>query len=392
MGSIGRIILTTFVLAIIVVSTYSIALRLADPNKQIVDLCVHLEDIKGRPVQYATVVVIHLTEKGPVKLEETLAVHGIAYIGLELPRKYVVTMGKKDFYAPVNLWIIAHTDEDPEKIKFGTWTFSVDPTWLKWPKDSVSVVIRLREVPRIKGAENKIGKCGDVMTVSNGQTPPPEPGYSEPEYHWTKTVEYRTWDQIWESTEWPMGSKVRVQSKERYWDYQTGQNTSGWIDAGYTTVTHDVNDYSPIKTGKYAWEVDFLYTYIYCTYWIAPPLMAEKIYAVDTTIDPRSVKLVCMGNWSGKLPGYNYFYWMGQDSTIKKLLTGGYNFLWSVGINFTIDATGASVGVELGVTREPAPPALLVITAGTWTPGYGVRIESEDDSFRRSYSNWAPKP
>jgi len=78
-----------------------------------------------------------------------------------------------------------------------------------------------------------------------------------------------------------------------------------------------VNDYSPIKTGKYAWEVDFLYTYIYCTYWIAPPLMAEKIYTANTTIDLRGIKLVYMGSWSGKLPGYNYFYWMRQDSTIK---------------------------------------------------------------------------
>ena len=392
MRSIGRIILTTFVLAIIVVSTYSIALRLADPNKQIVDLCVHLEDIKGRPVQYATVVVIHLTEKGPVKLEEALAVHGIAHIELELPRKYVATIDGKDYYASVNLWIIAHTDEDPGKIKFGTWTFSVDPTWLKWPKDSVSVVIRLREVPRIKGAENKIGKCGGVMTVSNGQTPPPEPGYSETEDHWTKTVEYRTWDQIWESTEWPIGSKVRVQSKERYWDYQTGQNTSGWMDAGYTTVTLETNIYTSLKTGKYAWKVELRYRYIYCTYWVAPPIMAEKIYAADTTSDPYGHDTVCMGSWSGQLPGYDNYYWVEQDSTTEKPLTGGYNFLWSVSIGFEIDATGASVGVELGVSKEPAPQALLVITAGTWTSGYGVRVESEDGTFRRSYSNWAPKP
>ncbi|MBS7639088.1 MAG: hypothetical protein QW804_00605 [Candidatus Bathyarchaeia archaeon] len=349
-------------------------------DKQVVDLNVSVVDVEGKPKDKYLVFIYHLTEDGPIKLSEAFVLKG-GLLQVTIPRKYIMRYGGIGVFASVNLLIDVFTED----YYVGGQVLSLDPTLLKWPRDAKSVQIKLSKI-------DLFSNCSVAQSQIEQQGSPPRPGYTTANYSFTPVLEYAVWTNIYAKTEYPIGSKVRVECKRRYYNAATGEIISPWFSLGATEVTMDRSVISGEHTGEKKYKLYFEFKYIYRTECVvsAPPLAYEIVYAADTSLDPRDYCRV-QESWGGNLPGYQHYYITHQGDTSEIPVSGGVNYVWSVGAGFSI-SVGYNVSVDLGVsvsvTPAQAPRAKLIIRAGSWQQGYVIRTETPDETFRVSYSNW----
>jgi len=357
-------------------STISIIYRYPDVQNVLLSLLV--TDSSDNLAPGVHIVVFHLAEKGPqILIEGYTDQNGMYRRAINIPREENgITEKGETIFASVNLWIIASSSSLYE---IGTLTIPVDPTELKWPTDTIILHIKMKKI-------SITIKSGNNVKFKTLVEAPPSPGYYEESWKFTKVLEWRTWNNIWGRERYVAGSKIRVQSKERLYDTSEEKYISGWDSAGYTEVTLNSGLTGAWRTGKYNRTLFFELKYAYTTqYGGLPFIIIEKIYAVDTSTDPRDYNRKTE-SWSGSLPGYSNYYTTLQNDMRHIPITG-----LSSGWTFTVSPSFSYVfGISLGVTKQPSPTSYLDIETGTWTDNYKVRTESNDDSFLKTWSNWVP--
>ncbi|MEM2100116.1 MAG: hypothetical protein QXP45_02075 [Thermoproteota archaeon] len=381
------------------------------PETQYLDLTMLIQNHKGAPVGQAHVVVFELADGGPRKLSEGIADNvGTYRARLQLPRKLAreksamlergaaVEEGEaRDIYASVNLWVVAYSvgeESGNQVVDIGTLTFSVDPTFMKHPLDSAANTIVLSRVEKPQafaspneGSASVVGLSPQKVVTSSCQIPTYP--YQEESWAYTTVLKFATWDNIEARYEYFSGSKIRVESKQRYFVIGTCSYAS-WTSSGSTIVTVDQDRSSDWLTGRTVYTMNFQLKYYFIRY--CPPyqstVLVEKVYAVDTSQDGY-VAVRTSSSWSGSLPSWSYYTTVNQLETIPKDIAGttsGYSFSVGVSVSFY----GVGVGISLGVGKEPSPASKLYIHAGTWTSGYLVKVVSKDGTYLETYSNWVP--
>ncbi|MEM2172725.1 MAG: hypothetical protein QXS66_05710 [Thermoproteota archaeon] len=380
------------------------------PETQYLDSTILIQNHKGAPVGQAHVVVFELADGGPRKLSEGIADNvGIYRARLHLPRKLVreksamlersAAVGEseaRDIYASVNLWVVAYSvgeESGNQVVDIGTLTFAVDPTGMRHPLDSVTntIVLSRVEKPRASVADTEgpslVGLSPQRAITSSCQVPTYP--YQEESWAYTTVLKFATWDNIWARYEYPMGSKIRVESKQRYFVISTCSYTS-WSSAGSTEVTFDMYRASEELTGRMVYEEKFKFKYYFIRY--LPPyqsvVLIEKVYAVDTGDDGKYPGVPSSYSWGGTLPSWSDYFLTPQNRLGGTPITGkdpGYSF--SVGVSFSYYV---GVSISLGVGKSPSPTGFLYIRAGTWTSDYMVKTVSKDGSYLETYSNWVP--
>ena len=359
-------------------------------EQQLVNLALHVLDSEANLVESCPITLYHLTDKGPMKLVEGFVTKGSFSAQVKIPRVYKTTVVESgnllDVYAAVNLWVTA-----VKGTEVGSMTFSVDPTLMDWPVSSHSVVLEMEEIPI---SVNEAGLKQLSRQQSLSMSSPPDPPYSTYTYKYTTVLEFTTWTQIEGGALFPEGSKIRLESEHRFWNYVTGQFLGPWQVCGLTTVTMDDDvETVPLRTGKKKYTIKFNFKYMYQTIDYAPQIGEELIYAVDTAGDPEGSDYDDAW-WSGSMPGsYQAQRWIDQEEERGIYITGGYNYVWSLSIGFSIGDywTGS---VSLGITVQPvaANKAKLIVKSGTWTEGYKVHAVSVDGTWRKSYCKWEVEP
>lgn len=348
-------------------------------KKQVVDFHVDVIDADGKPLDKCFVAIYHLSDDGPIRLSGNF-IHRGDLLRVIIPRRCVATYEGRDVYASVNLLIDACTEDH----QVGGLVLIIDPANLKWPIDVESVQIRLAKI-------NLSSSYNAAQSQIEQQGSPPPPGYLSTNYSYTPVLEYSIWTSIYAKTQHPIGSKVRVECKKRYYNAATGEIISPWFSEGCTEITMDSGIISDEHTGQKRHTLYFEFKYIYKTEWVitAPPLAYEIVYAADTSGDPRSLNRISE-SWSGNLPGCLYYYITPQGYTREIAVSGGDNYIWSVSVSFSVGYPyAASLSLGVSVSPNPAPQAKLLIRAGSWQQGYIVRTESSDGTFRKSHSNWS---
>lgn len=377
----------------IILSPYS-PIIIADEKTQVLDLGIKVYDHEGKEVNNARVEILELSVNGPMKLSEGYTnIFGTYKTRLFLKRKLVNIIENKEIYASINVWVVAYSKDKEE---LGTLTFSVDPTFLRHPIDEVGYSIRLKKL----NSSSKLVGFFDPSKVlkSIRSSSPPYPPYQENSWAYTKVLAYSTWDNIGARVYYVIGSKINIESKERWYDLKSSTYKTDWFSSGTTTVTldrgitHPSEDYPP-ETGRYVHTLSFELYYCYITYWgDFGSIIVEKVYAVDTSNDPP--RYTGSSNvWSGSLPSSQYYYETLQRDSSDIPITGGneYYLAFSVGVSVTF--TGVGVSVSLGVGKQASPSSILRMYAGTWiNESYVVRTVSLSGStYLESYSNWIKK-
>lgn len=379
------IISSLAVMLILVIFTPLIATsafsKFANNEKQDLELIFYARNERGNPMMGVIIDVYMLTDKGKIFLGKTLTNEdGRGSIYISIPRKYVGDdkITKKPIYASVNLKAYAHKDD-----MVGSKTFPIDPTYMNWPFDIKEITIKLRNI-----------KKSNTANISSHDV---QPLYNESEYSYayTQVLLFTTWNNISASYDYPIGAKIRIESKQCWWRYDQSGNllncsvTNAWESDGYTEVTLDSGISSPELSGRYIYNLYF--EILYTHYTGGDPYLLgvyEEIYATDTSTDPRAYSR-SMSEWDGTLPDGATYYITIQGDTRKLQVTGGDNWVFSVSVSFGVSKEGAGVGVSLGVTKVPAPYATLAVHAGTYyNDYYVVKTVSPDGYFLKSYSNW----
>jgi hypothetical protein len=373
-----------------------------------------IQDEEGAPVGGARVVVFELADGGPRKLSEGVADNlGVYRTSLKLPRRLVwakpaamleedaamVGFEKSEVYAAVNLWVVAYRvgkEAVKEVVDIGTLTLSVDPTFMKHPLDSTIHRVKLSRIKtqasatsNTEGSASVVGLSPQRVAVSSCQIPTYP--YQEESLAYTTVLRFATWDSIEAKYDYVSGSKIRVESKQRYFVIGICSYTS-WEGSGNTIVTVEQQRSSDWLTGRTVYTMNFQLKYYFIRY--CPPyqstVLVEKIYAVDTSRDGE-VAIRSESGWSGTLPSWSYYTTVNQLETIPKDISvsgtsSGYSFSVGVSVNFKV----VGVSISLGVGKEPSPASKLQIRAGRWTSGYIVKVVSRDGTYLETYSNWVP--
>ncbi|PNV81563.1 MAG: hypothetical protein C0179_02020, partial [Fervidicoccus sp.] len=136
-------------------------------------------------------------------------------------------------------------------------------------------------------------------------------------YQYTPVLRYSTYHNI--SAEWvyPVGSKVRVQT---LWAYPPG--SSVWRDGGYVEITMDCTTSTWLPdTGPYIWTLEFYFKYRHSIEYGS--LNIEYLYAVDTSDDPKSERII-KEDWLGTPVSGQYYRDVWQGDSEKFNVTGGY--------------------------------------------------------------------
>ena len=343
---------------------------------QYVGVEVQTVEKNGVPAGFVSVVVFELADGGPRLIDEGRTdAMGFCRFNVKVLKKLVAELedGTK-IYAPINLWVIAAREDG----LLGTLTQPLDISAMRSPSDTVRLKVTVRRVELSASAEAK--------TSSACNLPVP---YFEESWAWTNVLQFSTWDNISAKYYYPIGTQIMVQSKERYWSATTCNYLTGWSDAGVTFVTLDVGvRRAEWLRGRTVYTLRFYFKYYFVrTYTNIPGTVVEKIYAVDTYPDPVDGDLVFQ-SWNGQLPGWSYAVTFPQNEERIFDITGGVapSYTFSVGVSVTFTGVGVSVG--LGVGKAPTPRGTLTVWAGTWLPGYKVRIESNDGTFVVTRCNW----
>lgn len=143
-------------------------------------------------------------------------------------------------------------------IRVGGWVLIVDPANLKWPIDVESVQSRLTKI-------NLSSVYSVAQSQIERQSSPSPPGYMTANYSYTPVLEYSIWTSIYAKTQHPIGSKVRVECKKRYYSAATGVIISPWFSEGCTEVTMDRGVISDEHGGEMKHMLYFEFKYIYKT-------------------------------------------------------------------------------------------------------------------------------
>ncbi len=345
-----RLLIGLLLVLVIVGSIVGIAIDTYLKDKFIQQITVHVVDEKGRPIS-ANVLINELTENGPRRIWKGSGV-GIVSANLLLPKREITTLeveGKRmKVYRSINLEVVAYT-----KGKMGVAIFSVDPAEAK-PK---TVKIVLRDIPKVESE--------------------PTPGVWTT-YKMTPVLKFATWDDIFIKYCYPIGAKIKVESKARPYGSPT------WT-SGYTEVTLDDGLSSPYLTGRYNYTAYFKIKYVYAITELEmgdEKIYYERVYAVDTNSDPIQDYRDYV-SWDGHLPtDYDDYRLTYAGNTRAIPITGGHDYTFSVSVTFSYP-TGISV--SLGVGKIPSPVATLSITS-TRSSGWVKTVGF--DGFLESYSNW----
>jgi hypothetical protein len=330
-------------------------IKFVPDDRLVVNINAQIVDEKGEAIS-GKVVVFELTENGPKKIYEGYA-HGTATFSVAVKRELVtmyVENGKEmRIYKPVNLQIAV---ANKELKKLGVVNLAVDPTNEPHPVTLKSVKIVMRSVSEVKSE-------------------PVEGSWST--YKLTPVLSFAVWDDIQARYSYPVGSKLKIESKFRPWGSTT------WVSNGYTEVELDRGVSSPYLNGEKNYTIHFNLKYKYAITEIEMDdysFFYENIYAVDTNYDPQYYTRTSTG-WDGHLPSGEYYITPAGDTTAIPI-TGGSNYAFTVSVGFSYPY---GVSASLGVTKVPAPQATLVVTS-TGSSGYVKTVGS--DGFLKSYSNW----
>ncbi len=374
------------------------------PERQGITLRIRLIDSNGEAVPYALVRVFLLTDHGPVLLASSgtyrcgeAALHvfvprvgnGFMLVpvrvdnsgGAGKPTYTLITDFRKPIYASINLEIFA-VDLSPKGKMAGVKVFSMDPTYMKWPEDSISITVKMR---KILIPVNSLGINEDKVLWRPRKI---KPSITSDVSWWqyTPILKYGTWDGIKEWFVFNTGSKIEIESKDRV----CVMDCEPWRSAGSTQVTVD----SYLKGKPISGElVRTLYVkikyvdYTYCDTFFG--ICEETIYAADTDTDFPSYKYLDQ-SWNGHLPSSPYVYYTYPGDTRGIKILGGYHWDLSVTVGVNI---GEEPSVTLGITfvKVPNPVSYLYIEG---EEGYGNRIKTVsihgtgEGSYVVTYSNW----
>ncbi len=325
------------------------SLEFQDSEVQRVWLTLKLRDEEGMLVPYADVRIDRLTSEGPVTVARGVAdKYGMFRVMLVLPRQlvgraYDPSSGMvREVFASLNLRVIAFKGE-----LFSKHYFPVDPTTLSHPLDSISKTIVLRRITPSKG----IG-----LTSCNLPSPVP---YQQITWQYTEVLRFYIVSYIKAKYDYPIGAKIRVQVKYRFWSSYYNLCPSSWMNGGYTEITLDRSLSSSYFSGMKRVKLKFEFKYIFDRYISGGPGidLEEDVYAVDTSNDPRGVRRK-VSLWDGRgVTGTNYYDTPPGDSTGIPV-TGGYFYTFRVGVSFGYPV---GVSVNLGVDKKPTPQATLKI-------------------------------
>jgi len=204
----------------------------------------------------------------------------------------------------------------------------------------------------------------------------------EERYQYTPVLRFSTNYNISAQYDYPIGSKIRVQTK---WTVP-GYPEAGWYDAGYAEITLDIGKSCGNYwfTGPQITEVQFEFKYQHSYLVGSGPGVIEVVNAVDTSNDPWGWREV-QSNWDGHpMSGIAKYYDVLQNDTRVIPIKGGSTYVFSVYVALP------KANVSLGVTLPPSPQGTLTIKAGSWYPGYRARIVSlGDNSFLDSRVFWS---
>jgi len=292
------------------------------PETQYLNLTVLIRSDEDAPVGGVRVVVFELADGGPRKLSEGAADNSDVYrTSLKLPRKPVRVesvavedavardfgFDKSEVYTAVNLWVVAYRVSEEvgkEVVNIGTLTFSVDPTFMKHPLDSATHIIRLLRVEPQKSAVSNAEGSPSMLGLSlQGEAASscqiPAYPYQEESLACTTVLRFATWDGIEARYDYVFGSKLRIESKERYFVTDACSYTS-WESCGNTIVMVEQARSSDWLTDRTVYTMNFQLKYYFIRYW--PPhqsaVLVEKVYAVDTSRDGE-VAIRSESDWNG---------------------------------------------------------------------------------------------
>jgi len=198
-------------------------------------------------------------------------------------------------------------------------------------------------------------------------------------YQYTPVLRFSTNYNISAQYDYPIGSKIRIQTK---WT-MPGYPEAGWYDAGYTEITLDygigIPDYI---SGPRITEVQFQFKYQHSYIVGSGPGVIEAVYAVDTSTDPGDDRYLSY-SWDGQpVSGVVYSDTPQNHGSIYPI-KGGSTYVFSVYVALP------RANISLGVTLPPSPQGTLAIKAGSWYPGYKARTVSLGDGrYLDSRSFW----
>lgn len=331
-------------------------MKFVPEDRLIVNMNVKLVDEKGRAIS-GKVLVYELTEKGPEKIYESYG-YGITGFSVVVPRKIVsisdVNGKETKIYKSVNLQIVA-CNKDSRRM--GVVTISIDPTKEPHPSAYKDVRITLTKVPEIKSE--------------------PEEG-SWSKHTLTPVLMFAVWDGIQAKCDYPVGAKIKVESKFRPW------GSMSWASSGSTEVTLDRGANSPYLSDRDQYTIKFDLKYIYAIVEIDMDdysFYYETVYALDTNYDPQSYTR-SKSSWNGNLPSGGQYYLTPAGDTTTIPVTSGSEYAFSVSVGFSYPY---GVSVLLGVSKVSIPRATLKITS-TGSSRYVKTVGF--NGFLESYSNW----
>jgi len=346
---------------------------------QFVEVEVEVVDEKGLPAGPVYVAVFELADGGPKLLAEGRAgASGTFKFGLKVLRKLIAELedGTR-IYAPVNLWIIASREDS----LLGTLMQPIDISTMKHPLDAVKL--------KVAGASVVPVAAGGSATQSSCWLPTP---YLEETWAWTTVLVFSTWDNISAKYDYPFGSQVYVEGKQRVWLVSECRYTSDWYRGGGALVVLEAGRGSDWIRGRVITSLQLELKYQFYRY--TPPnqnmFQVEVVYAVDTNNDPRGSREIVQ-SWNGQLPGWSTWQDFEQNRYATFPITGSAPSLSiSVGASISFEVIGVTVTV--GTSRASPPVGTLTFYAESWLPGYRAKVEATDSSYVNTRCNWWLRP
>ena len=267
----------------------------------------------------------------------------------------VLAVDKARNYSPINLMVIARKGD-----YLGVYMFAINysvssPLYVHVNMVKLNGTIKESSLNDLSGSSSTVTK-------------------------YTTVLEYSTCNSIYAQWHYPVGAKIKVQSK---WRWPPGSGS--WINGGYTEVALDLGTQSGTRTGNYIRKLQFLVTYRHT---ITPigGIAIEEVYAVDTDNDGAYYRRLEYP-WSCTPTSGSKSAIVYQGDTKEIPVTGGENYDFYVTVSFSYPWTAT---VTLGVDKTKAPQATLTIQAGYRSdPDYVVKIVSIGDSdYLRSRAFW----